>query len=145
MKMRFAVLALAVLSVSHLAAQAPGRGAPAGPPNLGKPPTDTPGKTEIVVVTGCVREQGAGNWMLVAATDPLVSVANAPARADVPTTPPAGKNQFKLIGVGEFAMPTHKDHTVLVKALYIKAMPVSRLNLTSLVEAVSTCAPDAQK
>jgi hypothetical protein len=145
MKMHLAGFACAVLFASHAAAQAPGRGAPAGPPNLGQPPSDTPGKVEIVSVTGCVREQGPENWMLVAATDPLVSVANAPQRSEVPTTPPAGKNQFKLIGVGEFDLPTHRDHTVLVKALYIKAMPVSRLNITSLVEAVSTCAPDAPK
>jgi hypothetical protein len=121
-----------------------GRGGPAGPPNLGQPPSDTPGKIEIVAVTGCLRQQGA-DWMLVAATDPLVSVANAPQRSEIPTTPPAGKNQFRLIGVGEFDLPSHKDKTVLVKALYIKATPVSRLNLTSLVDAVSTCAADAPK
>jgi hypothetical protein len=34
---------------------------------------------------------------------------------------------------------------VVVKALYIKATPVSRLNITSLVDAVSTCAADAPK
>jgi hypothetical protein len=156
MKMHVTVFALAMLSTSIFAAAQPagrgapaqpaaGRGAPAGPPNLGKPPTDTPGKVEIVVVIGCVREQGPDNWMLVAATDPLVSTANAPARSEVPTTPPTGKNQFKLTGVGEFALPTHKDHTVLVKALYNKAMPVTRLNITSLVEAVSACSPDAPK
>jgi len=121
------------------------QGRAGGPPNLGQPPSDTPGKVEIVAVTGCLREMGADNWMLVAATDPLVSVANAPQRSEIPTTPPAGKNQFKLIGVGEYALPTHRDKTVVVKALYIKAMPVSRLNITSLVDAVSSCAPDAPK
>jgi len=146
------VFAVLVLSFAPAVAAQPqgrggqgGRGAPAAPPNLGQPPSDTPGKVEIVAVTGCLREMGADNWMLVAATDPLVSVANAPQRSEIPTTPPAGKNQFKLIGVGEFALPTHKDKTVVVKALYIKATPVSRLNITSLVDAVSTCAADAQK
>jgi hypothetical protein len=135
---------LAVLLLAGSAfAQPAGRGA-AADPSLGKPPSDKPGKVDIVVVVGCVRQQGA-DWMLVAATDPLVSTANAPAHADVPTTPPPGKNTFKLTGVGEFAMPTHKDHTVLVKALYNKAMPVTMLNITSLVEAVATCAPDAPK
>jgi hypothetical protein len=144
----FAVAALtspAGLAIAPLAAQAPGRGAPAGPPNLGQPPSDTPGKIEIVAVSGCLREQGADNWMLVAATDPLVSVANAPQHSELPTTPPAGRNTFKLIGVGEFGLPALKDHTVVVKALYIKAMPVSRLNLTSVVDALSTCAGDAPK
>ena len=32
-------------------------------------------KVEIVSVTGCLREQGT-NWMLVAATEPVPSVAN---------------------------------------------------------------------
>jgi hypothetical protein len=146
MKVRLlTVFAIAVLAHVVTFAQAPGRGGPAGPPNMGQPPADTPGKIEIVAVTGCIREQGAGNWMLVAATDPLVSVANAPARADLPKTAPAGKNTFQLIGVGEFSLPTFKDKTVVVKALYIKAMPVTRLNLTSVVEALPTCAPDAPK
>src|SRR5687768_16743649 len=55
------------------AGQQGGRGGPAGPPNLGQPPSDTPGKVEIVAVTGCLRQQGS-DWMLVAATDPLVSI-----------------------------------------------------------------------
>ena len=122
---------------------AAGQGRAGGPPNLGQPPKD--GKIDIVGVTGCLREQGADNWMLVAATDPLISVANAPARNEIPTTAPAGKNQYKLIGVGEFALPTHKDKTVVVKGLYIKAMPVSRLNITSIVDAVQSCAADAPK
>ena len=144
MKITLTGFTLAVLLVaSSASAQPAGRGA-AATPDLGKPPSDKPGKVDIVMVVGCVRQQGA-DWMLVAATDPLVSTANAPAHADVPTAPPPGKNTFKLTGVGEFALPTHKDHTVLVKALYNKAMPVTMLNVTSLVEAVSTCAPAAPK
>jgi hypothetical protein len=148
------VTALAiVISIASFASAQPAQGrggagrggAPAGPPNLGKPPSDTPGKVEIVGVTGCLREMGPDNWMLVAATDPLVSIANAPARAELPTTPPAGKNQFKLIGVGEFQLATHKDKTVVVKGLYIKATPASRLNMTSIVDAVASCAADAPK
>src|SRR5262245_43042135 len=34
---------------------------------------DHPKKVEIVSVTGCLREQGTNNWMIVAATDPVVS------------------------------------------------------------------------
>src|SRR5215469_7342991 len=97
----FAVLGLALIAVPASAQPAQGRGgaganagqAPpgraGGPPNLGQPPRD--GKIDIVGVTGCLREQGADNWMLVAATDPLISVANAPARTEIPTSAPAGK------------------------------------------------------
>ena len=102
-------------------------------------------KIDIVKVVGCLREQGAGNWMLVAATEPQVSNANAPPKTEVPTAAPDGKLQFRLIGVGEFNLPAYRDHTVLVKALHIKAMPVGRLNVTSLTDALPHCAPSAPK
>jgi hypothetical protein len=99
---------------------------------------------DIVKVVGCLREQGAGNWMLVAATEPEVSSANAPPRNEVPKEAPAGKNTYKLIGVGEFNLPGYKDHTVVIKALYIKDS-VSRLNITSVTDAVPNCAAGAPK
>lgn len=102
-------------------------------------------KVDIVKVVGCLREQGANNWMLVAATEPEISNANAPTRAEVPKEAPAGKSEFRLIGVGEFNLPAYKDHTVLVKALFIKAMPISRLNITSVTDALPTCAATAPK
>jgi len=102
-------------------------------------------KVEIVSVTGCLREQGANNWMVVAATDPVPSIANQPQGADLPKTPPDGKNAFKLIGVGEFSLPTLRDRTVVARGLFIKAAPASRINLTSIVEAVANCAPGAPK
>ena len=102
-------------------------------------------KVEIVSVTGCVREQGANNWMVVAATDPVPSVANQAPPAEIPKTPPAGKNAFKLIGVGEFSLPTLRDRTVVVRGLLIKATPASRINVTSIVEAVNSCAANAPK
>ena len=102
-------------------------------------------KVDIMKVVGCLREQSPGNWMLVAATEPEMSNANAPPRSEVPKEAPAGRAEFKLIGVGEFNLPAYKDHTVLVKGLYIKAMPVSRLNITSVTDALPTCAPAAPK
>jgi hypothetical protein len=106
---------------------------------------DAAKKIDIVSVTGCLREQGAGNWMLVAATDPVASIANAASAKELPTTAPAGKNSFKLIGVSEFSLPGKKDHTVVVRGLFIKAAPVSRLNVTSVVEALPSCAAGAPK
>lgn len=104
-----------------------------------------PKKVEIVSVTGCLREQGADNWMVVAATDPVPSNANAPPKSEVPTTTVTGKNQYKLIGVGEFNLPNYRNHTVVVKGLYIKATPVDRLNITSVTTAVISCAESAPK
>ena len=82
--------------------------------------------------------------MLVAATEPVPSVANQAQGQDIPTTPPAGKNTFRLIGVSEFSLPAMKDKTVVIRGLLIKDK-VSRINMTSAVEAVASCAPGAPK
>src|SRR5262245_392795 len=100
---------------------------------------DAPKKIEIVSVTGCLREPQSGTWMLTSATDPVPSSANAPAPKDIPSTPPAGKNEFRLIGVSEFNVTAHKGHTVIIKGLHIKATPVSRLNVTSVTMVATTC------
>jgi hypothetical protein len=118
--------AVAVLSVSPAAAQG------------------APKKVEIVSVTGCLREQGA-DWMLVAATDPVPSSANAPLKSELPTSAVTGQNQFKLIGISEFNLPTYRNQTVVIKGLYIKASPVDRLNITSITTAVNSCAETAPK
>ena len=97
-------------------------------------------KVDIVSVTGCLKETTPNNWTLVNATDPVKSSANAPAAKDIPATPPVGKNEFKLIGVSEFNLPSHKDHTIVVKGLLIKTTPVNRLNITSVTVASPSCA-----
>lgn len=102
-------------------------------------------KVEIVSVTGCLREQGAGNWVLVAATDPVPSAANQAPAAELPKVPPAGINTFRLLGVGEFNLSQHRDHTMVIRGLFIKAAPVSRINMTSSVEAVDFCVAGAPK
>jgi len=101
--------------------------------------TPTP-KVEIVSVTGCLKETAPNTWTLTAATDPVPSNANAPPAKDMPSTPPAGKNEFRLIGVSEFNLPAHKDHTVIVKGLFIKSTPVNRLNITSVTMVAPSCA-----
>ena len=97
-------------------------------------------KVDIVSVTGCLKEAPANTWTLTAATDPVPSNANAPAAKDIPKTPPAGRNEFRLIGVSEFNLPAHKDHTVIVKGLFIRSTPVNRLNITSVTMAAPSCA-----
>ena len=130
MKMRTAVLALVGVTIAGVSGRA--QDAP-------------PRKVDIVSVTGCLREQGANNWVVVAATDPVISNANAPLKTDIPTTAVTGKNQFKLIGVGEFNLPNYRNQTVVIKGLYIKAAPVDRLNITSITAAVTFCAENAPK
>ena len=98
-----------------------------------------PRKVDIVSVSGCLRETAPDTWMLVNATTPVPSAANAPEKKDIPSTAPAGKNQFRLIGVSEFNLPQHKDHAVIVKGLHIKGEPVSRLNITSVTTISTSC------
>ena len=102
-------------------------------------------KVDIVSVTGCLREAAPSTWTLVGATDPVPSSANAPQAKDIPTTAPVGKNEFRLIGVSEFNLPAHKDQTVIVKGLFIKATPTSRLNITSVTMVSAACAPGVPK
>lgn len=104
-----------------------------------------PRTVDIVSVTGCLREQGANNWMVVAATDPVPSSANAPLKKEIPTTAVTGKNQFKLIGIGEFNLPGYRNQTVVVKGLHIRATPVDRLNMTSVTTALTSCSDTAPK
>ena len=99
------------------------------------------GKIDIVSVIGCLKETTPNTWIVVNATDPVPSNANAPQPKDIPAVPPAGKNEFHLIGVSEFNLPAHKDRTVLVKGLFINATPVSRLNITSVTMISASCTP----
>lgn len=102
-------------------------------------------KIEIVSVTGCLKEATPNTWTLTSATDPVPSSANAPPAKEVPTAPPAGRNAFRLIGVTEFNLPAHRDHTVVIKGLLIKASPMSRLNMTSVTMVAPSCVPAASK
>ena len=98
-----------------------------------------PAKVEIVSVTGCLKEPTPNHWTLTTATDPVPSSANAPAAKEIPATPPAGKSAFSLIGVSEFNLPAHRDHTVVIKGLFIKATPMSRVNMTSIAMVSRSC------
>ena len=89
-----------------------------------------PKSVEIVSVTGCLRERGADTWVVVAATDPVPSLANAATGKEIPTTAPDGKGSVRLIGTTEFGVASHRDRTVVVRGLLIKAAPMNRLNLT---------------
>ena len=103
-----------------------------------------PHKVEIVSVTGCLNEATPNTWTLTRATDPVPSSANAPAAKEIPATPPDGKNAFGLIGVSQFNLPAHRNHTVIIKGLFIKATPMSRVNMTSVTRVSSSCVPPAK-
>ena len=58
--------------------------------------------------------------------------------------PLGGKNAFRLIGVTEFNLPAHRDHTVIIKGLFIKATPMNRVNMTSVTMVSPSCVPGAK-
>lgn len=97
----------------------------------------------IVAVTGCVAEQGA-QWWLTSATDPVPSVANGPAAGQKVTGPTSGTQRYRLIGISEFDLPSHKSHTVLVKGLLVKAPAETRVNVTSVTMISAICAAPAK-
>lgn len=111
-------------------------------PAHGQPP---PAKVEIVAVVGCLKESSADTWTLINASDPVVSVANAPSPKELAELPKGGKNEFRLIGVAVFNLPAHRDRAVVVKGLHVKATPMSRLNVTSVTTVAPTCPPRAPK
>jgi hypothetical protein len=101
-------------------------------------------KVDIVSVAGCLKEARPGTWMVVNATDPVPSIANAPPKDEIPATPPVGTHQFRLIGVSELNLPPHKDHAVIVKGLFIKGsgpgpQAIDRLNITSVTTIGASC------
>lgn len=96
-------------------------------------------------MTGCLQEATPTHWTLTGATDPAPSNANAPSAREIAAAPPAaGKNVFTLIGVSEFNLPAHRGHTVIVKGLFIKATPTSRVNITSVTTVSPACRPAAK-
>ena len=101
-------------------------------------------KIDIVSVIGCLKESAPNTWMVVNATDAAPSNANAPQPKDIPATPPVGKNEFRLIGVSEFNLPAQRDKAVMVKGLFIKATPASRLNITSVTTIAPSCPAPAR-
>ena len=82
-----------------------------------------------------------GHWTLRGGNGPGPRGPKAPPSREIPAAPSAGKNAFKLIGVSEFNLPAHRDHTVIVKGLFIKAAPISRINMTSVTMVSPSCVP----
>jgi hypothetical protein len=121
----FLAVAIGLGATAHLAAQAP------------KPAPPAPGKVPIMAVHGCLTQEGT-NWFLTSATEPVASTAGADPAP--PTGPTTGKGRFQLVGITEFNLPSMKDHSVTVKGLFVKASPVSRLNLTSVKSLAPSCA-----
>ena len=97
-------------------------------------------KVDIVAVGGCLKDTAPETWMLVDASDPVVSPnANAPAPKELASIAKSGKNQYRLTGVTVFDLSSHRGHSVVIKGLLNKDSPFSRLNMTSLTMVAAEC------
>ncbi len=97
-------------------------------------------KIEPVAVVGCLQKAAPGTWMLVNASAPLPSSANAPSDKELAALPRSGKQQFQLVGATAlFNLPAHRDQSVVVKGLPLKGAKVGQLNVTSVSMIVATC------
>jgi hypothetical protein len=96
-------------------------------------------KIDPVAVVGCLKETAPGRWSLVNASEPVPSNPNTPSPKELASLPKSGAHEFRLIGTSIFNLPTHRDHSVVVKGLPIKAEPVSRLNVTSVTMVAEMC------
>lgn len=102
--------------------------------------SEPPRKVPIVVVVGCVGQESNETWMLTSATDAIEAGSKLPApptEADAANL--SGQNKYRLIGISEFNLPTHKGHKERVEGLFIAAKPLSRLNVTSVKHVADTC------
>lgn len=96
-------------------------------------------KIEPVAVVGCLKETSPGVWSLVNASEPVASNPNAPSPKELASLPKGGSHEFRLIGTGIFNLAAHRDHSVVVKGLPIKATPLGRLNVTSVTMVAEVC------
>ena len=96
-------------------------------------------KLDTVAVVGCLKQAAPDNWTLIDASEPVVSTANAPSPKELAELPTGGKGEYLLIGVAIFNLPAHRDHSVVVKGLLVKATPLSRLNVTSVTMRSESC------
>jgi hypothetical protein len=104
-------------------------------------PTKPSDQVDTVAVGGCLKEGPAETWTLVNASEPVASIPNAPSPKELAELPKTGKNEFRVIGVGIFNLPAHRNHAVVVKGLLVKAAPISRINVTSVTMVSDTCPP----
>jgi hypothetical protein len=95
----------------------------------------------IAEVVGCLEQSPPGTWMLTHASEPVVS-ENQPTSSvalKAAAGKPLGNQQDQLLGLGVFNPASHKGQKMAVKGVLMKDANGSRLNVTSLQVAATTC------
>ena len=97
-----------------------------------------PSFTPIVMMVGCVEDDGRGGFALTNATEPVALDDRLPEEPEA--TAPLGDGQARLIGtLDEFGVANHAGHKVRVRGLYIEDDDEDRLNLTSILMLSTSC------
>lgn len=94
----------------------------------------------LVQTVGCLQQSGASGWMLTGSTDPQVTTLDPVSDADKKALAggPPGKQTIELMSV--FPSPAaFRQHTVIVKGLFIKTATVTRINVTVLESLAPGC------
>ena len=134
MRITLLLVVEAMLAVTIMAERSPA----AEPQAIGKP---QPGGPMIVQVIGCLEQAADGAWILNKATEAVASETPGTSEASIKEAgaKALGKQRFRLIGTSLFAPDTRKGNKVEVKGVLIKDAKESRVNVTSLQTADTTC------
>jgi hypothetical protein len=96
----------------------------------------------LVLVVGCLGQQGDRDWLITHGTEPVRSRdgdAEPATQADSLASRPLGSQTFSLMEVNGYAPETHKGQKVAVKGLLMREARGTRLNVTSLQTVGATC------
>jgi len=114
--------------------------------DLTKPPDNAPlgpdpNAPHIAEVDGCLVPGAARTWMLVGASDPIVSTTQATTSVALKAAEanPAGHGRYQLLGAGIFNPSIRKGQKVAAKGALIKNATEDRLNVTSLQSVAGSC------
>lgn len=110
-------------------------------PETGLAGLSASGKNEVVSVMGCVKASG-DSWLLVQATAPTPATDGV---KPAPKTPTFGGNQFKLVGVTPFNLPSRNGQAVIAQGLVVKTRGEALFNVTSILTIAETCQPSATR
>jgi mono/diheme cytochrome c family protein len=100
-----------------------------------------PNGPRIAEVDGCLVPGPTRTWMLVGASDPIMSATQATTSVALQTAGanPAGHGRYQLLGAGIFNPSTRKGQKVAAKGALIKNASEDRLNVTSLELVGGSC------
>jgi mono/diheme cytochrome c family protein len=114
--------------------------APAQGPAAEKDP-----RVELAEIRGCLEQGPAQSWMLVNASDPVVSTTQATSSEALPaaSSKPLGDRSYQLVGAHAFHPAAAKGQKVAVKGALIPDGKLNRLNVTSLQSLSASCSSSA--